>query len=264
MNIDNISFFYKWFNNYVKGFYSEDEKIQENIRLKEEHTLRVCKNILTIGSALGLDTKELYLAETIALFHDLGRFEQFKVYHTFRDDQSIDHAALGVRILKRENVLSCLSKEEQSLIFKAIGYHNVRKLPAYEDSRCLFYAKLIRDADKLDIWYVVTNYYQSERLNNPVLDFGLPNIPGYSESFIEDILNCKVIEIEKLKTLNDLKLMQLSWLFDINFLPTFVLIKERKYLDKIIKTLPKTEKIQKIRRHIEDYLDKKVRLAQIK
>ncbi len=42
----DTAFFHSWFRNYVKGFYSEDPKIQENVRLKEEHTLRVCKEIL--------------------------------------------------------------------------------------------------------------------------------------------------------------------------------------------------------------------------
>ncbi len=261
MNADDISFFHKWFNHYVKGFYSKDQKIQENIRLKEKHTLRVCENILLIGSALNLDSNELYLARTIALFHDLGRFEQFKKHHTFNDSQSVDHALLGVQILKRENALYHLAKEEQSLIFKAIRYHNVRKLPTNEDNKCLFYAKLIRDADKLDIWYVVTKYYEKCKLDNPILDFGLPDTSEYSRHLIESILNCKIINIEKLKTLNDLKLMQISWVFDINFLPTFVLIKNRKYLDKIIKTLPETDKIQKIKRRIEDYLNEKVKLA---
>lgn len=261
MNADDISLFHKWFNHYVKGFYSKDQKIQENIRLKEEHTLRVCKNILLIGRALSLDNNELYLAKTVALLHDLGRFEQFKRYHTFNDSQSVDHAFLGVQILKRENVLSHLSKEEKSLIFKAIKYHNVHKLPVHEDNKCLFYAKLIRDADKLDIWYIVTDYYERGKLNNPVLDFGLPDTSEYSQHFIEDILECKIIHIGKLKTLNDLKLMQISWIFDINFLPSFVLIKKRRYMDKIIDTLSKTDKIQKIKRHIEHFLDEKVSLA---
>lgn len=39
--------------------------------MKEEHTKRVCKEILYIGKQLRLDDNELRLAEIIALFHDI-------------------------------------------------------------------------------------------------------------------------------------------------------------------------------------------------
>ena len=65
-----------WFADYVKTFQSGDAEYQRNIDLKEEHTRRVCTEILDIGKSLALNKENLRLAEVIALFHDVGRFEQ--------------------------------------------------------------------------------------------------------------------------------------------------------------------------------------------
>jgi HD-GYP domain-containing protein (c-di-GMP phosphodiesterase class II) len=72
-NVDT-AFFHSWFRIYVESFYTEDPEIQQNIRLKEEHTLRVCNEILRLGKALNLNGTALRLAETIALIHDIWHF----------------------------------------------------------------------------------------------------------------------------------------------------------------------------------------------
>jgi len=230
-----------------------------NIRLKEEHSLRVCKEILQLGKSMDLNENALRLAETIALFHDIGRFEQFRTYDTFNDKVSENHATLGLRVLEETNVLSRLTKTQRSIACKAIGYHNVRKLPdpADENPDCLLYSKLLRDADKLDIWRVVTTYYaQRHKHRNPALELELPDTPEYSLCFVEDILNNRISNSHNLKTYNDLKLLQLGWIFDINFARTFQHIQQRQIIEKIITTLPDTEDIRKIQNHLKKYLEK--------
>jgi len=256
----DTAFFHSWFRKYVKRFYSEDPKIQENIRLKEEHTLRVCKEILQLCKALDLNKNAVCLADTIALFHDIGRFEQFKTYGTFNDSASENHATLGLKVLEETNVLSRLTEIQRSIAYKAIGYHNVRKLPdtASETPDCLVYSKLVRDADKLDIWRVVTTYYgKRHEHRNPALELELPDTPEYSLCFVEDILNNRVSNSHELKTFNDMKLLQLGWIFDINFTQTFIQIQQRRIIEKIIANLPDTEDIRKIQNHLEEYLNKK-------
>jgi putative nucleotidyltransferase with HDIG domain len=94
-----------WFSNYVRTFYDENPEVQQNIVLKEEHTLRVCSEIVAIGQDLELNQNELRLAEIIALLHDIGRFEQYRNYGTFSDSRSENHAELGVKIIEREDLL---------------------------------------------------------------------------------------------------------------------------------------------------------------
>lgn len=250
--------FRQWFDEYVKGFYLEDkdERKIEIIKLKKEHTFRVCKEIVKIGKELKLNSFQLLLAETIGLFHDIGRFEQFCKYGTFRDAKSENHALLGVKILKQLGVLNKLSSEEQEIIYKAIMYHNVRNLPSDELPAHLFYAKLIRDADKLDIFYVFINYYKTAQPSskNATIELDLPEKATYSSAIINDILNNRISDLNLMHTKNDMKLMLLSWIFDINFLPTLRAIHERNYIEKIIQYLPNTEDIQRVRQHLEKYI----------
>ena len=78
----------EWFAEYVETFRSDNHEIQQNIELKKGHTKRVYNEILKIGAQLGLNSQEMNLAETIALFHDVGRFEQYFRYKTFSDHLS--------------------------------------------------------------------------------------------------------------------------------------------------------------------------------
>lgn len=230
-----------------------------NIKLKEEHTYRVGKNIIMIGKDMNLDEKQLQIGETMALFHDIGRFEQFKRYKTFDDRRSQNHAKLSVEILKQTDILTRLPNEEETIICKAISYHNLYKIPVEESTICLFYAKLLRDADKLDIWSTIIDYYGKRHLHpNPALELELPDTLEYSWECIDSIINNRCIDTSKIKTCNDMKFSLLSWVFDINFLPTYRYIQHYRYIDKIVELLPNTEEIRKIQNHINGYIKKKI------
>ena len=73
-----------------------------------------------------MNGKDLRLAEAIALFHDVGRFEQYARYHTFVDRRSADHAWLGVEILRKEGELDGSTRD---LILRTVSYHNRMDLP---------------------------------------------------------------------------------------------------------------------------------------
>jgi hypothetical protein len=148
-----------WFTKYVRTSQYNEPEIQQNIDLKKDHTLRVCEEILYIGKQLGLTDDELRLAEIIALLRDVGRFEQYALYNTFMDGNSENHAELGIKILEKFGVLESFDDTINDIILRAIKYHNRHSLPRNETEPCLFYAKLIRDADKFDIWKVVIDYY---------------------------------------------------------------------------------------------------------
>ena len=247
-----------WFSSYVQTFKHGDKELKQNIVLKEEHTKRVCKEIVNIGKQLGLNDNELRLSEVIALFHDIGRFEQYARYKTFVDRKSEDHAELGIKILKRNDVLSGFDIPTKSLIFQTIGYHNHASLPQNETEPCLFFAKLLRDADKLDIWKVVTGYYhRKDGRRNGAIELGLPDTSGISDEVYQDLINKRIVDVNHVKNLNDFKLLQVSWIFDINFEPTLHSIRSRRYLEMIRDVLPETDKIQEIfnvtQRHVDHH-----------
>jgi hypothetical protein len=69
-----------------------------------------------------------------------------------------------------------------NLLLSVILYHNRAELPEDETEGCLFFAKLLRDADKLDIWRVVTDYYHNKNGHqNSSIELDLPDIPEISD-----------------------------------------------------------------------------------
>ncbi|MBN1429960.1 MAG: HD domain-containing protein [Anaerolineae bacterium] len=247
MSENSLSKLKDWFTNYAHTFQYSEPDLQQNIDLKEEHTLRVCKEIIHIGKQLDLNDDELRLAEIIALLHDVGRFEQYARYKTFLDSKSENHAELGVKILGELGILEILENNTKDIILKAIQYHNRSALPQGIQGPCLFYAKLIRDADKLDIWKVVTDYYyRKDSRKNGAIELGLPDTPGFSKEVYCALLNKNIVSIEHVRNLNDFKLLQIGWIFDINFQPTLDCIKSRGYLQMIRDVLPASKDIDDI------------------
>ncbi len=255
--------FKSWFSTYVFSFKNGDADLLENINLKELHTHKVCDAIKDIGISLGLNEEALRFAEVIALFHDIGRFEQYRIYNTFMDSKSVNHASLGVEILLKNKVLENLSSDKAELILKAIRYHNSPYLPENETEECIFLSKLLRDADKFDIYRVVTEHYIEKRSgkSNKAIELNLPDSFDISEDVYRDILNRKSVNFKDVKNLNDFKLLQLAWVFDINFPRTYMHIKNMKYLNIIHDSMPDTTAIKEVFLLILDYLDNQIRLS---
>ncbi len=249
-----------WFDDYVAGFYGDDEFVNANLKLKQEHSRRTCEEMLYLAEELGLLDEQKQIAEVIALFHDIGRFEQFVKYRTYNDPRSVDHCLLGVKVLKKTKALNGLAREEREIIEKAIEYHGRKELPADLDGDCLLFSRLIRDADKIDVYYVVTDYYRqySEDPDGFKLEVELPNEPGYSAQVVEELLCGRRVDYSTLRTWNDMKLCQLAWVYDVNFTPTLERIRQRRFLEMILEFLPRTRDIEKVKEKIFQYVDSRI------
>ncbi|EKD82732.1 MAG: metal-dependent phosphohydrolase, partial [uncultured bacterium] len=245
---EDLKHFKNWFDAYVENFVSDDPEVKMNIDLKYQHTLRVCNAAVEIATDLGLAGPDLCLAETAALFHDVGRFEQFWRYRTFSDKRSVNHASFGVGILRGNDVLLRLSESERILILKSIAFHNQAVLSEGLDDRCLLHARLLRDADKLDIWRVATDYYRQRASGtiNAGLELNLPDTPGISPEVHKSLINGQTVLFENLRNLNDFKLLQVGWAYDINFVPTLQRLKDRGYLDDLQSFLPDCAEVREV------------------
>ena len=71
-------------------------------------------------------------------------------------------------------------------------------------------------------------------------------MPEVSEEVMASLNEGKKINMNHLRSLNDFKLLQMAWVYDINFQPTFQMIHERDYLKMIRDTLPASERIDQI------------------
>jgi len=130
------------------------------------------------------------------------------------------------------------------LIINTVRFHNAFEVPAFEDQQNVLFLKLVRDADKLDIWRIFSEYFRSpEDQQASAVGLGLPDLPDYSKTVLTCLYEKKLAALSGLKTLNDFKLMQLSWVYDLNFRHSFRLLAERDHVRQISATLPLTEEI---------------------
>ncbi|MGD9110092.1 MAG: HD domain-containing protein [Phycisphaerales bacterium] len=256
--LDNIK---SWFDRYVAGFYVEgDDFLNANIELKQKHSHHVCDQIQYITCELGLNEQQKTISEAVAILHDVGRFRQFQEHRTYNDFRSVNHCRLGVEILRKHNVLAGLASEEIGWIEKAVLHHGDKQLPQGLNGDALLYCKLIRDADKIDIYRVVAEYYEQHRRDPDSfkLEIELPDEPWYSEHILQAVISGQRIDYKDLQTWNDCKLIQLSWVYDMNFVPTLKRVKQLGFLQKIIDFLPPTEDIKRAGQYVLNYVDARI------
>jgi hypothetical protein len=246
----DLVFFREWFTSYVAGYYGPDGNGPGPIHLKEDHTARTCEEITLIGRALKLPEAGLLLAETMALFHDLGRFPQWGRYGTFIDRDSEDHARLGLAELARLRVLDRIAAEEAALVEEAIRHHNLKELPSHLTPRPLFFARLLRDADKLDIWRLVIEGRDGRR------DGSTPR--PYSREILMEIHAGRIPDFDLVRAPVDMQLLRLAWVYDLNFAPARREVLERGYLKALFEELPATEDMDELRDLLTSFLQHRV------
>ena len=239
----------------MRSFYTDDEEVQQGIVIKETHTGYVTSNSIELAKYLNLPAHDVELAEIIGLFHDVGRFRQYRIYKTFNDADSEDHADLGLKVINELDFFKELSDEDNDIIHFAIKNHNKKLIEPTDDERKILFAKIIRDADKLDIYRVLAPYLAQENADK------MPNfIKGkeradISPDFVENFMSGKQADYRQIRTNGDRKIVRLMWLYDINFSWTMKKIVERGYIEQIIAALPIDDKVQigidRLRKHVE-------------
>jgi hypothetical protein len=126
---------------------------------------------------------------------------------------------------------------------------------------------VIRDADKVDVLYIITEYHRHYRdyrgdfmLQTLLLE--LPDEPGYSPKIVDGLLHGRRIDHKELRTMNDMRLLLIGWVYDVNFAATLEQIRERGFLDVLFDFLPRTCDIERVRRTISRYVDSRITAGQ--
>ena len=216
------------------------------IRLKIEHTYRVCGLCRQIARSLDLPEEDVDIAWLTGLLHDVGRFHQWTIYQTFNDADSEDHADLGVKVIVDLPFYDMLNDEEKEYLLFAIKNHNKKEIAPAPSEKHLMFAKLLRDADKLDIYRVLEPY------------LGPTDNKGFAPGFVEKFVAGEQVDYTKMQTQDDRKLVRLMWVYDINYSWTMKRLMERGYIDKIINNLMDTPEVRKgverLRKHVDKLL----------
>ncbi|GAF03638.1 HD domain-containing protein [Saccharicrinis fermentans] len=243
------------FDKYYHSFTELSIEQKVNFDLKYKHSYRVADVCGQLADALGIGSERRFIALIIGLFHDIGRFKQLFEFNTFNDAVSVDHARYSVEVLQENKFLDDLN--EMDIVLDAIRYHNKLKVPIGLSSESLFFAKLIRDADKLDILKVITDHYTTpEKERNQALTWEMPQGEEVSSKVLAQILAHEQIAKENLRNQLDIKVMQLSWVFDLNFKPSLKILKEKGYMDIIYQTMPQNELSYRIYHEVTAYLER--------
>ncbi len=225
---------------------------EEAIKRKFDHSYRVAKYANEIAKSMNLNESDVYLATLIGLLHDIGRFNQWKIYKTYVDGDSYDHALLGVEVLKENNFIKKFEKDtvNQEIILKAIYYHNKLAIDENLDERTKLHAKIIRDADKLDIMMTQgTEVIKSDYL--------------VGEELIKSIKEHRQCRNQYVQTKIDHVARMLCFIFDLNFKYSLKFVKEQNFIEnklKIMKDyLPDGVDEKSLKEEFYNYINKKLK-----
>lgn len=249
----------EWFDGYSRRWIeAADSHVARNLELKRDHTACVADFARRLASSVKMAPETAELVAIAAWLHDVGRFPQFTNYRTFSDADSVCHAALGVAEIDAAGILAVFSAEERRIIRSAVAWHNRFGLPDDARGPEREVAGMIRDADKLDIWRVMLDYYSKGGVrDNPAVVLGLPD-DGWSPEFVDSVLASRCAVSSRKRTLVDMQLLQLSWLFDLNCPHSFRLFSECDYLERLLGLLPRHDDMDRVRGHIRRHVEQRL------
>ena len=188
-----------------------------------------------IANYLNLSQDNKNLAIAIGYFHDIGRFEQIRIANTFSDKESkINHSQMGVTVLFENNFIRKFMEDTcyDKIIKTSILNHNKSSycidFDNLSEKEALF-TKIIRDADKLDIFYTITDLNRS-----------MESIFWYSNNWDTKEINPNIIhcfeinhyiDYSQINNNADVIATYYAYIFDLYFPITLQLITEHRYLD---------------------------------
>jgi len=233
----------RW-RSYVDRFRT-DGALHPMHQLKLEHSIRVSADAREIAAGMEWAQEEVNLAEAVGLFHDTARFPQFESYRTFADADSVDHGDFGFQTLEKEGLLDGLADEPRDLILHSVQYHNKKHLPPELTAHEEKHLRLIRDADRLDIFFICWHAIHTGHIHdNPEIAMDIDFDGPPTDAVLDQFERGEAIDYRNLSSMADRFILQLSWMHDMSYDSTKRLIRERGILEKLIDVLPvKTDRL---------------------
>ncbi len=188
------------------------------MHLKIRHSMAVLENARRMVACENFSSVQRRVCLLAALYHDVGRFEQYLRFHTFKDKESCDHGQMGVRILKQEKRLNDEDPLVRKAVLAAVSLHNRFALPRGLPELTATAAHVVRDADKLDILRVMDEQLSGPGPYHPTVVLSLPDVPDvYSEAVLRAVSEGRVAAYADLRSVNDFRLLLGTWFFDMHF-----------------------------------------------
>ena len=240
--------------------FTENYDLQnKDILRKQKHSLRVMEISKQISNELKLNEEEIQISALIGLLHDIARFEQRKLYETFHDTKSFDHGDYGEKILEKDIRKYIETNQYDKIIKTAVRNHNKFKIEDGLSEKENLFSKIIRDADKLDIFYEAVEMFwkgKEKQIEETVI------LDKVIEQFKKQ-LTIKREDIEQGKNTINNVISIIAFIYDMNFKPSFEILKKENYINRILDRFNvKDEKtkieLEEIRKISNKYIEQKI------
>ena len=249
----------KAFLDYADTFRTGEAAEDNPLAVKVEHSLRVlaiAEEIAASEPAFAEHNKGRALRLS-ALFHDVGRFEQYSRYKTFIDSQSCNHGAFGARVLRRQGFLRNETRQMQSAVLSAVAIHNRLHEPKGYSKDVLDVLRALKDADKLDILRVLAETLTPGAKRDEVVLLHLKEEEGrYSAAVLQALEEDRVALYADMRYVNDFRILLCTWVSDMHYDTTRRILKREGHLPPILAGLANIPEVQeKARNKVEQHLE---------
>ncbi len=226
-----------------KKFLEKFDSKESMINMKVSHSYHVVGLASILAKRLNLEEEKVVFAKVLGLLHDLGRFYQYQETKEYNDLKTkMDHARTATEYLFQEKYIENfnISKKYYKILEKAIFNHNKLEIESGLTKEELFWAKFIRDIDKIDILRVCgTNF--SLAFDEPV-----------SKKVKTDFDAHTLVNRENIKNSSDTIISYLAFLYDLNFKESYLLLEETDNLELFIGSI---EVVKGLEEEFNDYVN---------
>ncbi|MDR3176912.1 MAG: HD domain-containing protein [Desulfovibrio sp.] len=225
------------FLGYARSFFSGSPEVDPYLRLKVDHTFRVCANARSLA-----EQEEALCEEPVAraldlaaLYHDVGRFEQFRRFRTFSDAVSLNHGALGAKIIGEQGFFKDEDVETARLARTAVAAHNRFALPGRLRGRARLVLTALRDADKIDILGLIARELASADIKDKQVLMGLEDDDlACSPAIVRALEEGRTARYVDMRYVNDFRVLLCTWVHDLGFPSSLRAVRETGVFASIV------------------------------
>lgn len=245
------------FLDFAESHETSEKDVYSAVRLKIGHSLRVFENARTIIEHNEIESQLGETALLAALFHDIGRFPQYKKYKTFNDRKSVNHGHLGVKVLKEQKILRELPDKYQRQILSAIALHNKNEIPGHVSPQLQVICNVVRDSDKLDIFKVMLEHFAGGDNDSTVALEAMVHPDNYTQQMYDNVLYGRPCLYKDIYWTNDFKLILANWSYHLHFPISYRLFHDSGLFDEIFEHLPQKTEFEVLKKKLLTVIEQK-------
>ena len=222
------------------------------MEFKLGHTARVAMFARVIAERSDVSKPRANLAEAGGWLHDVGRFSQWTEFGSYRDRDSVDHAARGHDVITQHAPLHIVPQPQRDQLLTSVALHNRLTLPATLDAASRELCQIVRDADKLDIFDVVYGHLCDGSLGDVVPR--LSSAPEVNPDILDEIRTTHRASYVNVRTHADFVLISIAWAYGLAFRPTAEMACQKDVLARLMPFLPDTPDVRAVVCEAVDHL----------